>query len=155
MKFIVIFLAAFSLFSCSQSSSPVTPASKAATYYGEAKPFGDDSIRSWIKTDLDGNPSSIGVSFTQAAFTKIEGDADTMFMLMLPMQGNTMFASPFDHIEVDWSKKGDPAPPYNVSHFDVHFFTVDNATQSAVMAGADNQTMMMDSDYLPSGYKLD
>jgi hypothetical protein len=155
MKRLVISLAVFFLFSCSQSSSPVTPASKAATYYGESKPMGDDSIRSWIKTDLNGNPSSIGVTFPQSAFAKIESDQDTMFMMMLPMLSGSMLAAPFDHIEVNWSKKGDPKPPYNVSYFDAHFFTVDEAAQSAVMAGVDNQTMMMDSNYLPSGYKLD
>src|SRR5438046_10127872 len=103
-KTILFFSACAALFvSCKQSDSTVTPASKAATYYGDAMPFGDDSIRSWIKTDFDGNPSSIGVTFTQAAFAKMENQyAYSMFMMMLPMSGGMLIAAPFDHIEVDW-----------------------------------------------------
>ena len=153
---ILVFIAvsALLLSSCKQTDNTVTTASKAATYYGESKPFGGDSIRSWIKTDVNGNPSSIGVSFKQSAFAKLEGQDDSMFMMMLPTSGAMMLASPFDHIEVDWSKKGDTDPPYNVSHFDVHCFAVDMASQNGVMAGMDNMTMMMDTMLIPHGYEM-
>ena len=152
--FTIIAVSALFLSSCSQSDNTVTPASKAATYYGESKPLGGDSIRSWIKTDVNGNPSSIGVSFKQSAFVKLEGQDDTTFMMMLPTLNGAMLASPFDHIEVDWSKKGDPDPPYNVAHFDVHCFTVDMTTQMGIMSGMDMMTMNMDTMYIPHGYEM-
>ena len=157
LPFVILGVIIFS--SCKQTDSVTTPASKAATYNGETKPFGGDSIRSWIKTDVDGNPMSIGITFKESAFLQLETQPDSMFMLMLPsMPGGTtgsMIAPPFDHIEVDWSATGDPAAPFNVPHFDVHFFTVDTAAQAAVMAGSDPATAAMDTKYLPSGYMLD
>ena len=158
ISLILLIIPLFLLNSCKQDSVEVTPASKAKTYYGESRPFGEDSIRSWIKTDVNGDPASIGVTFKQSAFDKLEGDDDTTFMMMLPktasITSSTILADPFDHIEVDWSKKGDVDPPYNVAHFDVHFFCIDMMTQNAIMAGMDNMTMMMDTSYLPKGYNL-
>ncbi len=159
MKNSILFISIAALFflsSCMQENSAVTPASKAATYYGESKAFGGDSIRAFIKTDLDGVVNSIGVSFKQSAFAVLESQNDSMFMMMLP-QGINVPANPpwgIDHIEVDWSSKGDPLPPYNVPHFDVHFFAVDMATQMAVLAGMDNLTMMMDTSFVPHGYMM-
>jgi len=157
MKKLFIVLCAFSstvFVACSQSDSPIST-NKAATYYGESQPFGGDSIRSWIKTDQSGNPSSIGVTFSHAAFVKTENaNADSMFMMMLPTSSGAMLAAPFDHIEVDWTKDHSDPSPYDVAHFDVHFFTVTEAAQNAVMAGMDNATMTMDTNYLPSGYEL-
>jgi len=142
------------LSSCKQEDSPTNSGSKAATYYGHSQAFGGDSIRSWIKTDVNGDPTSIGVSFKQSAFVKIEGNDDTTYMLMLPMSSGMSMAAPFDHIEIDWSKKGDPDPPYNVAHFDVHFFCVDTNAQNMVVPGMDNLTMMMDTGYVPHGYMM-
>jgi hypothetical protein len=148
----------FTLSSCKQDSNTVTPETKAKTYYGESRPMGGDSIRSWIKTDLNGNPSSIGVSFSQSAFAKLAGDDDTTFMMMLPMMASggmmNMMAAPFDHIEVDWSKNGDAMAPFNVAHFDMHCFAIDTMTQMGIMMGHDHMTMTMDTMYLPHGYEL-
>jgi hypothetical protein len=154
-------VAASFLSSCKQSDSPVTTASKAATYFGQSLPFSGDSIRSWIKTDVNGNPSSIGVTFKQSAFVSLESQSDTMFVMSLPFlalgpDAFGILAPPFDHIEVDWSKNGDPKPSvYDVAHFDVHFFVVSEGAQNAVMAGSDSLTTGMDTKYLPSGYMLD
>ena len=48
--FIILFaiLAAAFFSSCKQSDNTITPTSKAATYYGESKPFGGDSIRHFV-----------------------------------------------------------------------------------------------------------
>ncbi len=152
----VVILAVISLSSCKQSENTITPTSKAATYYGESKPFGGDSIRSWYKTDLNGTLSSIGVSFKQSAFAMLETQPDSMFMMILPMGLNTATMWGIDHIEVDWSSAGD-APPslYTIPHLDVHFFAVDTATQMGIAGGKDALTANMNSTYLPPDYVLD
>ena len=114
---IVAILVLFVFASCKQTDSPVTN-TKAATYYGQSMPFGGDSIRSYIKTDINGNPSSIGVTFSQAAYAKMENaNADSMFMLMLPTMNSggmmSMMAAPFDHIEVDWTRANSDPSPYD------------------------------------------
>ena len=152
-------LSASTLSSCSQSDNTITPVSKAETYFGESKPFGGDSIRSWIKTDMNGNPISIGITFREAAFLKLETQPDSVFMLMLPSMpvGTTssVIAPPFDHIEVDWVSKGDSIPPFNTPHFDVHFFTVSEAEQIAVTGGPDTASTNMNRKYFPFGFLPD
>lgn len=132
--------------------------SKAGIYMGEVKEFGSDSIRSWIKTDDNGNPSSIGVTFKESALTSLETDHEMMTMMVLPtlMTGGmmTMMAIPFDHMEVDWVPMGDPAPsPYDKAHLDCHVFTMSMSDQMGMMGGRDSS--MMDMKYLPHGYMMD
>src|SRR5438128_561231 len=105
--------------SCKQEDSTITPASKAKTYYGDVMALGGDSVRSWIKTDLNGNPSSAGVTFNKSILQKLQSAGmDTMTMLMLPMNNGAALAAPFDHVEVDWTpEKTDPSP-YENAHID-------------------------------------
>ncbi|MEI8135259.1 MAG: hypothetical protein WCH46_09350 [bacterium] len=154
LNILPLILFGFVISSCKQDSNTITPESKAKTYYGEAKPFADDSIRSWLKTDLNGNPSSIGVTFKQSAFAKLDMKTDLMLMMMLPAVGGLNIAAPFDHLEIDWVPGGDIDPPYNTAHLDMHCFMLDTATQMMIMAGMDNLTMMMDHKYVPAGYDL-
>lgn len=146
-----LFILAFSIFIGCKSDS--TTPSKAGTFYGDSMPFGADTIRSWVKLDNDGNPTSIGVSFKESALASLEKDTDKMFMMMLPSSGG-MMAGLFDHIEVDWSQHGDPAPSvYNIPFIDAHFFTVSTTTEAAVKGGTD--PMPTDMKYIPTGYELD
>ena len=131
---------------------------KSATYIGETKVFGSDSIRSWVKTDDNGNPSSMGVTFKESAFASLGMADEMMTMLMLPqtMSGSmmSMMAMPFDHVEVDWVPMGDFAPsPYDKAHLDCHFFTVSMSDQMGMMGGMD--TTKMDMKYMPNGYMMD
>jgi hypothetical protein len=148
-----IAVSALFLYSCKQADSPVTN-SKAVTYSGTTMPFGGDSIRSWMKGNLDGNIftlTSMGVTFPQQAYSKLEMDSDMMFMMDLPITGGSL-----GHIEVDWNPHGDPKPSlYTNAHLDVHFFYVDTMKLMAVMAGTDTATSNMDKKYLPPDYKLD
>jgi hypothetical protein len=153
---IFVFFGATLLTGCSQTDSSMM--SKSGTSMGETKAFGSDSIHSWIKTDDNGNPTSMGVTFKESAFTSLESDSDMMTMMMLPTMMSsgmmTMMAMPFDHVEVDWVPKGDPAPSvYDKGHLDCHFFTVSMSDQMGMMGGHD--TTMMDMKYLPGGYMMD
>ena len=133
-----------------------TMMSKSATTIGETKAFGSGSITSWVKTNDNGDPSSIGVTFKESAVASLETDSEMMTMLMLPMTSamSMMMAMPFDHIEVDWVPEGDPAPSvYDKAHLDCHFFTMSMSEQMGMMGGRD--TTMMDMKYLPNGYMMD
>lgn len=143
------------VFNACHSDSSSMMNSKASLYYGEMKAFGSDSIKSWVKTDDNGNPASIGVSFKNAAFASLEKDSEMMTMLMLPQTTgmSMMMAMPFDHVEVDWVPNGDPVPPYNKAHLDCHFFTMSMSDQMGMMGGRDTTNMNM--MYLPSGYMMD
>ncbi|MDP4220155.1 MAG: hypothetical protein Q8916_05220 [Bacteroidota bacterium] len=152
---IILALGILVLSSCSQSNSPIT-VNKSATYYGESQPFANDSIRSWYKTDANGALTSIGVSFNQDAFSKLEMDTDVMLMMKLPNGINSPSGWNFDHVEVDWVPKGDPKPSvYDIAHLDVHFFGVSESEQMDIEGGADLLTTNMPKSYLPSDYMLD
>ena len=156
--FFFILSTALFISSCKQSDNTITVTSKAATYFGESKPFGGDSIRCWYKTDLNGNLASIGVSFKQSAFAMLETQPDSMFtMILMPNAINHSVTSwDIDHIEVDWSSNGDTPPSvYTIPHLDVHFFAVDTVTQMGIAGGKDLLTANMGSTYLPPDYKLD
>ncbi|MDP4220566.1 MAG: hypothetical protein Q8916_13375 [Bacteroidota bacterium] len=152
----VCVFAGASIFSgCSTSDSMM---SKAATYMGETQAFGSDSIRSWVKTDENGNPSSVGVTFKESSFASLSSTEESMTMIMLPSMSTggmmKMMASPFDHVEVDWVPQGDPAPSvYNKAHLDCHFFMMSEMNQMGIMGGRD--TSMMDMKYMPHGYMMD
>jgi hypothetical protein len=153
----IIVVSALFLSSCQQANNTIT-VNKSATYYGDAVPFSNDSIRAWIKTNANGNIVSIGISFKQSAFDKLEMDSDIVFMPMLPTGMNVPVNPPWsiDHLEVHWAPKGDPKPSlYDAAYMDVLFFGVDLAAQRAVTAGPDMATANMDKKYLPADYVLD
>ena len=124
--------------------------------YGDAMGFGSDSIRSWIKTDANNNPTSVGVTFSEKAFTTLP-DHDTTIMLMFPtmMSGGmmSMMAMPFDHAMVDWSAHGDTDPPYNMPFVDCHFNMMSMMGMDSITDGMDS--MMPPSGCIPSGYMSD
>ncbi len=144
----LVIVFAFGTFTGCKSDS--TTPSKAATFIGDTQPFGNDSIRSWVKTDDNGTPTSLGVTFKESALASLEKDSMMMTMLMLPSSGSGK-AMPFDHIQVDWAPMGDPAPTfYNVPYLDIHCFNVSMNEMMAVKEGHD--TFTVSSKYIPKDY---
>jgi hypothetical protein len=105
-----------------------------------------------VKLDSLGNPTSLGVTMSDKALVGLPTDSmGSMLYLQLPSQAKT--ATPFDHVSLDWNPYGHPPPGvYDKPHFDVHFYTVDSATQMAVMPGYDSVT---NSALYPAGYVSD
>ena len=140
------------LTSCSKNS---TSTDGPKTTIGETKPFGADSIHTWMITDASGTPTSIGVTFKASALAGLPA-TDTMFMVMLPMMGSMsgMMAMNFDHVEVDWSAHGDASPSvYNIPHLDCHFMLMSMANQMMIMGGMDSG--MMGTQYVPMNCMAD
>ena len=78
------------------------------TYYGETASFGTGTIQSWTVIGSTGAPTSMGVTFSEAAYFSLERDSDMMTMLMLPSISGSdggmmsmMNYMPFDHVSVD------------------------------------------------------
>jgi len=153
----IVFFSCFLFFSfcvvvgCHKNSS----GTNTKTTIGETKPFGADSIHSWMITDASGAPTSIGVTFKAAALAGLPA-TDTMIMVMLPMMTGMsgMMATNFDHIEVDWSAHGDPSPSvYDIPHLDCHFFMVNMSDQMMIMGGMDSSVLA--SQYVPKNCMAD
>lgn len=130
------------------------------TYYGETAAFGTGTIQSWTVIGSTGAPTSMGVTFSEAAYLSLERDSDMMTMLMLPSisgSGGGMMSMmnymPFDHVSVDWVPGGDPEPPFDSTHLDCHFYMTTMGKHMGMMGGRDS--MMMDMKYLPKGYMQD
>ena len=140
-------IASLTIIGCKKDST--SSSNTQITTIGDKQAFGSDSVRSWVTTDGNKMPMSVGVTFKASALIGLP-NMDTMYMLMLPAMsgmGGMMMATPFDHIEIDWSAHGDGATSmYNIPHLDCHFFTVDNATQMGIMAGPDSTLGMQ---YMP------
>ena len=147
-------LFAISVFSsCTKSNNSVAT----TTSISDVQSFGSDSVRAWTKKDMNGNPISVGITFKAKALAGLP-TFDTMYMLMLPMassgMGMNMVISPFDHVELDWSAKGDPSPSvYSKPHLDAHFFAVSMANQMTIMGGMDS--VLLAAKYIPKNCVAD
>lgn len=141
---LLLFIAAVYISGCKKSSSRQT------LFTGEPVALGMGSMRSFIKTDNNGKPVSIGFTIDDAAISALPS-VDSMYMLMLPMMSGNMnmtMPDPFDHLEVDWSANGDAGSAvFNHPHLDCHFFMIDPTSQMNIMMGMD--TVMIPGNYLP------
>ncbi len=124
----------------SQPSAPLECPSSASssdcqTFFGEAAQLGNGTIRSWVKLNLDGQPSSVGVTFTEAALTGLpvrnpEGQHGWEYNLALPPQAAK---TPFNHIGINWNPQGhEPEPIYGIGHFDFHFYMISQTERAAI-----------------------
>ena len=124
---------------------------------GQTLTLGTGSMRSWVRTDNNGNPTSVGFTINSAALSALPSTHDTMLMLMLPsMVGGVMnmMAKPFDHVELDWSAMGDSnTNVFNHPHLDCHFFLTTMSAQLNIMMGLD--TGMMNRNNIPQNCTSD
>ena len=128
-------------------------------FIGETKILGSGTIRTWTKTDSNNKPTSVGFTISSAALSALPANRDTMFMLKLPTTTGggmmmNMMAMPFDHVEIDWSAKGDPNTTiFNHPHLDCHFFMISSSSQMNIMMGMD--TTMLGANYTPQNCMSD
>lgn len=146
----VLACAAIAIFSgCSKDDETPATASQAKTVVGETKTVGMATIKSWVHLDDKGNPSSIGLTFTESFFAELPS-TNASYELTLPQQAAM---TPYDHISLDWQPQGhDPHSVYGLSHFDMHFYTVPMAERHAVLPGED--TTPVEAQYIPKDYSI-
>jgi hypothetical protein len=126
------------------------------TFYGTAVKLGNDSIRSFITLDVNGQPTSIGLRLDENALNglptdTLPGKPEFEYAVPLPAQAS---ASGIDHIEVDWNPFGhEPQEIYGVPHFDMHFYYVSETEQASVIPGPD--TTPVAPQFVPKDYAPD
>ncbi|HYY57524.1 MAG TPA: DUF5602 domain-containing protein, partial [Pyrinomonadaceae bacterium] len=107
----------------------------AGTFVGTSRPFGGGSVRSWVTLDKDGNPTAIGLTFTEAALSGLPqnlpaGQEGVEYVLALPPEAAS---TAFDHIGINWNPHGHPpAGIYDTGHFDFHFYTISPEERSRI-----------------------
>ncbi len=140
----------------------VTAQEAAKVVYGEAQPLGNGSVRTWVKLDNNGNPSDIGVSFTEAALSGLPEESDNLgdYPLKLKLMdgiGHSTFeyellfpkeasATPFTHISLNWNPSGHAPEGFTtVPHYDFHFNMLTPEERDAI--GADAPDVFMAKAY--------
>jgi hypothetical protein len=135
-----------------KSSTPV----KAGTFVGESRQLGKGTVRSWVILDKRGNPSALGLTFSEAALVGLpDKEPGAEYLLSLPSEAS---ATAFNHIGLDWNTSGHPPVGiYNVPHFDFHFYTVTPEEREKITAQGDDLlkcNKQPPAEYMPSGYVL-
>lgn len=129
------------------SDDETTAPSKARTYDGQTVTVGDATIKSWYKIDDNGNPGSVGVTFSESLIAAMP-DTMTAFELNLPAEASTMA---YEHVSLDWNPQGHPPMDiYTHPHFDLHFYTISRSERDAIPPGGDTTTV--ESQYIPTDY---
>jgi hypothetical protein len=135
-----------SLSGCSGSASH---AGTSQTLFGATVKVGNGTARSFVVRNAQGEPTSIGVKFTQAALTGLPDEPDTPFVLALPAGAGVL---PFNHLSFDWESHGHPPDPiYTTPHFDVHFYMVSQAERAAIVP-PNGDTPAPAAQFVPAGY---
>jgi hypothetical protein len=113
----------------------------------------------WAKLGSGPNKvESMGVTFTETAMDGLPENLDPKmpmkeYMLEMPPQVKGL---PFEFVTLGWNPKGHPPMPlYGKPHFDIHFFTIDEAIQAKITAtGADLKKCQKKPNprFIPAGY---
>lgn len=158
MKIKLLLALALALTVNSCADDPVDPpVDNSVTHFGTAIKIGDDSARTYVKVDENGNPTAIGIAIDHDALTNIpvQGQFGSSFTLPVPNEGNSKL--PFKHITFDYNPQGhDPAPTFMVEHFDAHFYTITETEKLAIALQTPGDTAKMYKDPvlsdIPAGY---
>ncbi len=125
---------------------------------GETKPLGKGQVRSWVSFDKSGNPTAIGLTFSEEALSTLPtgplpGEGWTEVSLALPPQAS---ATAFKHIGLNWNPNGhSPAKIYDSPHFDFHFYMINEAERAGITATGDDLLRTKKqpaAEFVPSGY---
>lgn len=132
--------------------------SKEKTIVGETKPLGNGQVRSWVSLDQKGNPTAIGLTFSEASLstmpTEPPSGAEWMEVsLALPEQAST---TAFKHIGLNWNPQGhQPVKIYDTAHFDFHFYMIGEEERAGITARGDDLPRAKKqpaAEFVPQGY---
>jgi hypothetical protein len=134
-----------------------TNGAKAGLLFGEVRQMGNGAAWSWVQLDSRGNPSSLGITFTETALSGLDEDPSIHTMeyeLSLPKQK----VRPYTHIVVNWNPRGHVPPGiYDVPHFDFHFYFMAPSERVKITAKGDDiarSDRKLPAQYVPEGYIL-
>jgi hypothetical protein len=124
----------------------------ATTLNGAPMAMGDGTARTFVKVDGSGQPVEYGVRISAAALQGLDEHEEKNIVLPLP-EVNGLFKT----VHLGWNPHGHPPLDiYTLPHFDVHFYTIDDATREAIPGGPDaTATKTPAAGFLASDYALD
>lgn len=123
------------------------------TFKGESKSIGDGIVYSWVTLDAEGNPSAIGINFTELALSGLPEGEIVEYILPLPEEAS---ATAYDHIGIDWNPEGhEPQGIYDSAHFDVHFYMIGQKERDRITATEEDMANLEkepEPEFIPEGY---
>ena len=131
-------------------------AGNSGTFLGPSQRLGNGTVKTYTTLDGSGNPTEVGLRFTDTALDGLPDTATPPDMLMLdfPDQAST---TAFDHVMLNWNPQGhDPVVLFGKPHLDIHFDIADMATIQAIDPSdpdyAAKAERLPEARYLPQDY---
>ena len=133
---------------------------------GDKVKLGNGTVKSWVIVDDNNVPKSMGITFTVDALTDLPKPTDpggfplavfpdyTTFEYVLKLPDNVM-NFPFKSVGLNWNPTGHPPDCYNNSHFDVHFYMMDENLRTSITCMGDDTNKVYkqpDAQYIPQDY---
>ena len=131
---------------------------KEKIFVGETEPLGKGKVRSWVSLDKNGNPTAVGLTFTEDALSTLPmgplpGEGWMEVSLALPAQAAK---TAFKHIGLNWNPQGHaPAKIYDTPHLDFHFYMITEAERAAITATGEDLPRTKKqpaAEFVPAGY---
>lgn len=111
---------------CSDTTSPA----HASTYIGALAAMETGSGHAYVTVGANGVPTEIGIRITETALNALPAGM-SMYTFALPTEA-AADVTPYDHVVINWNPTGHPPTPYQVPHFDFHFYQITTAEQAAI-----------------------
>ena len=120
------------------------------TEYGQAVKIGNDSARTYVRLDTNGNPTAVGIAIDAEAINGL-GNTAQMFMLQLPTDANSKL--PFKSASMDWNPQGhEPLMFFADKHFDFHFYTAPESEIHNIDMDTNKMYKEPNQSDVPAGY---
>ncbi len=152
IKILSALVLALTINSCADDAiiDPPNNTKQPTTEYGQSIKVGNDSARTYVTLDTNGNPMAIGIAIDENA---IDGLGNMMSTTVLPLPTAANSKLPFKGVTMDWNPAGhDPLMFFSDKHFDFHFFL---APESEIQnIGLDSNKMYKEPNQsdVPAGY---
>jgi hypothetical protein len=118
--------------------------------YSGAKAVGAGTARTFVTTK-SGKLDAVGVRLSASALQNLP-KGETEFAVALPHAPGLIFKT----IVVNWNPHGHgPAHVYDVPHFDVHMYLIDEAARMKVAPNASKAVSRPDAAHVPAGFITD
>lgn len=134
--------------------------SKVGIFEGPPTTIGQGSARTFVTLDAQGEPTRIGIKFSDAALAGLpteppHGSDGYEYILQLPAEAAL---AGYNHIGVDWNPKGHiPPGVYDKPHFDFHFYLIGKDARSRITAVGEDLAIAHKApaaEFMPAGYVL-
>jgi hypothetical protein len=123
-------------------------------YKGISVSLGNGHAWSWIESDTQNRPLTVGITFEKNAFAGLPANGDEQsYILTLPAEKSV---TPFQTVVLDWNPHGHPPEHvYDKPHFDMHFYMMSETERLRIPEFETDSTGFVNypgAAYLPQNY---